>query len=162
AQFLGIDMSLLIELVNQLAHCGLIAPLRITLKRTLGRHSNSVQFAQPAEVLEERAVGQANSKTAKIFHDQSASDIAAKSTARMDLDLTLGFGRDLLRWRAGNPAFKSRQDELLLDAALKEKLIDTDQLRAQTFVVNIAFDRGQGRCEQLLKRKNLGWHEARL
>jgi hypothetical protein len=119
---------------------------------------NAIQFTQPAEVLKERAVGQADSKTAKVFHDQSARDIAAQGAAGMDLNLTPGFGRDLPSWRASHPAFKSRGDELLLDAALNEKLIDTDQLRAQTFIVNIAFDRGQRRSEQLLNGKKLGGH----
>ena len=80
----------------------------------------------------------------------------------MDLNLTLRFRGDVLEWAASFPAFKSIRNELSLQSALQEKLVDAQQLLAQTRVVDITLDGGQSGLEQLLNGQKSGWHGARL
>ncbi len=155
-------MSLLGELIDQPAHRGLIAPLRIALERAFGRHLDPIDFGHPAEMLDQGAVGQADGKAAKVFQEQSACDITAQGAAGMDLNLALRFGREVLEWAVSLPVFETLGDELRFEPALQEQLIDTEKLLAQTLVVDIAYDGGQRRSEELLNRNKRSWHEARL
>ena len=162
AQFLWVEVSLWGELIDKPAHRSLIAPLRVALQRALGRHLNPIQFVHTAEVLKQRAVRQANGKTAKIFHDQSACDITAQGATRMDLNLALSFGRYVFEVGAGLPLFEAVGNELRFQSAVEEQLIDPEKLLAQAPVIDIAFDGGQRRPEELLNGQKSGWHEARL
>ncbi|PYJ91136.1 MAG: hypothetical protein DME62_15845 [Verrucomicrobia bacterium] len=159
AQFFGMAMGLLIELVDQRANRGFIGPLRIALESALGGYLDAIQFAQSAEVLQERAIGQTDGETPKVFHDQSARDVTPQGAAGMDLNLALGFGGDVLEWATGLPVFETRRDELFLNAALNQELIDTQELIAQTPVIDIAFDSGQRRLEGLLNGNQASRHE---
>ncbi|HYV27204.1 MAG TPA: hypothetical protein VFA77_06700, partial [Candidatus Eisenbacteria bacterium] len=104
-------------------------------------------MGHPAEMLDQGAVGQADGKAAKVFPDQSACDITAQGAAGMDLNLALGFGRDVLEWAVSLPIFETLGNDLRFEPALEEQLIDPEKLLAQTLVVDIAFDGGQRRSE---------------
>jgi hypothetical protein len=65
----------------------------------------------------------------------------------------------VLELATGLPLLEARRDELFLDTALKEELIDTQELLAQTPVIDIAFDGGQRRLEGLLNGQQGRWHE---
>src|SRR5439155_26215043 len=54
AQLFGMAMGLLLELVEQRANRGLIGPLRIALESAVGGYLDVIQFAQSAEVLQQR------------------------------------------------------------------------------------------------------------
>src|SRR5215475_14513167 len=152
-------MSLVTELVNQGADRRFVGPLRITLECTLGGDLDAIHFGQSAEVLEQGAVGQADSQAAKIFQEQSTHDVTAQSSASMDLDLSLCFGGNVLESAPSLPGLEAGGDELGFQATLKEKLIDTQELLAHTLVIDIAFDSGQRGLEQLLNRKQGSSHE---
>src|SRR5207245_5869193 len=144
--------------MNQPAHSGLLAPLRIALQSALGRHLDPIHLGHPAEVLEQRTIGQADGKAAKVFHDQSAGDVTAQSAARMDLNLALGLGGNVFEFGPSLPVLEAVCNELRFDTAVKQKLIDAQELVAQTLIVDIAFDGGQRGPEQLLNEKKWGWH----
>ena len=134
------QMSLLGQLVNQSLHCGLVGPLGITLQGTLGWHADPIDFTDAAKVLKEWTVGQADSKSPEIFHDEGAHDIASQSPTSMDLNLALSPGRDVLEFALGFPLIKSRSDELFLEATVDEQLVHAQELIAQASIVDIAFD----------------------
>src|SRR5688572_4108164 len=121
------QMGLLSELVHQRAHRGLVRPLRIALEGAFGRHLDSIQFAQSAEVLEQRAVSQADGEAPKVFHHQSTREVTSESAASMDLNLALGFGGDVLELAPGLPVLEARSDELLFQAGLNQELIDAQE-----------------------------------
>ena len=66
---LRMEVGLLGELIDEAAQGRLVAPLRITLQRALGRHPHPIEFGDAAEVLEQRAIRQADGKAAKVFQD---------------------------------------------------------------------------------------------
>jgi hypothetical protein len=104
--------------------------LRIALQSALGRHAYSIQLGDLAEVLEQRAIGQAERKAAKVFHDQRAQDITAQSTAGVPLNCALGFGGDVFALGASLPALESVGHELRFQSAEEEQLIDAQELLA--------------------------------
>jgi hypothetical protein len=134
------QMSLLGQVVNQIGHGGLVGPLGITLEGAFGRHADSINFTDATEVLKEWTVGQTDSKTSEIFHDEGAHDIASQSPTSMDLNLALRLARDVLEFALGLPLVKSRGDELFFNATVDEQLVHAQQLIAQASIVDIAFN----------------------
>jgi len=153
SKLFGMQMSLLGELVNQGLKGGWIGPLRITLERTLGRHADSIDLTDPAEMLKEWTVGQTDSKTSEIFHEEGAHDIAAQSPTSMDLNLALSLGRDFLEFAPRLPLIKSRRDEVFFQPAVQEQLVHAQKLIAQASIVDIAFDGRERRLKGLLNGK---------
>jgi hypothetical protein len=134
------QVSLPGQVVNQIRHGSFVGPLGITLECAFGRHADSIDFTDATEVLKEWTVGQTDSKTSEIFHDESPHDIASQSPTSMDLNLALRLARDVLEFALSLPLVKSRSDELFFDATVDEQLVHAQKSIAQASIVDLAFD----------------------
>jgi hypothetical protein len=110
-------------------------------------------------VLEQGAVGQANGQATKVFQEQSAHEVTPQGPTGVDLNLALCFGGNALESAAGHPGLEAGGDELGFEAALAEKLVDTQELLAYASVIDVAFDGGQRGLEQLLNGEQGILHE---
>ncbi len=84
-QLFGMVMSLAQSLPNEFIERFLIRPLGVALQGALGGDFDFVDFIDQAETLEERTIGQAGGKAAKIFLKIGAQNIAAQGPAGVSL-----------------------------------------------------------------------------
>src|SRR6266446_341843 len=118
-------MSGLVQsLVSHLVESRFLDPMSIALECALSRDDHFIEFAQAAEMLKEGAVGQAGGEAAKVLLEIGAQNIAAQGSARLELEVQLGFGRGVLVKLARGQA---KADELLFGVGLGEELIDAQQ-----------------------------------
>src|SRR5207244_5163288 len=84
------------SLVNHLVESRFLGPMSIALELALSRDDHFIELAQAAEMLKEGAVGQAGGEAAKVLLEIGAQNIAAQGAAGLELEVQLGFGRDVL------------------------------------------------------------------
>src|SRR5205807_6026341 len=133
----------------------------ITLERALAGHRHAGHFAEAAEILEQRAIGQAGSEAAVFLLEQHPGDVAAQGTAAVELTVLLSLGSGL--FAAADPALEILSDQEAFQSAQAQQLIDAQELSAQEPVIDIALDGGQDLRQERFKRNNGGVrHKARV
>ena len=147
--------------MDRLAHWGFRPPEVIALERAFAGHLDAVHFAQAAEVLQKRAVGQTGGKAAIVLPEQVAGEVAAQGAAAVELVVLLGAGADL--FALGKPALEIALQEAGFQAAVNQELINEQELVAELAVIDIALDGGQDLRQRGLEWNNDGVrHGARL
>src|SRR2546426_2495746 len=102
------------SLVNHLVESRFLGPMSIALELALSRDDHFIELAQAAEMLKEGAVGQAHSEAAKVLLEVGSQNIAAQGAAGLELEIQLGFGRDVLGKSAGRqPTSQQKPMDLL-------------------------------------------------
>ena len=114
-QLFGVVAGLAEGFVNQLIQQRRLQPMSIALEGALGGDDHFLQFPQATELLQERTVGQAGGEAAKVLLEIGAQNIAAQGSARLELEVQLGFGRGVLVKLARGQA---KADELLFGVGL--------------------------------------------
>jgi len=129
------------ELLNHWPDLGLGPPLVVTFERALAGHGDAGQFTEAAEVLEQRAIGQAGGKAAIVLGHEGASDVAAQRASAVALAVLLGLGADLLV--LAPPTLQIFFHQASFQAAGNQQGIDAQQLVAELAIIEVALNGGQ-------------------
>lgn len=157
SQPLGVFVGLTEQLLNNPIEGLLVDPMGIALEGAFSRHDHAVDLAQAAEVLQQRAVGQASGKGPEPFLEQMAGDIAAEGPTRVKLMVQLGFDRD--DPAALLPLLDRLGDETLFDSRKAQQLVDALELLPSLPVIEVANHDGQGQPDGSGKRNQTSWHK---
>ncbi|MDO8540749.1 MAG: hypothetical protein Q7S40_09970 [Opitutaceae bacterium] len=141
-QGLGLSVRLPEQFVDEPIERGLVGPVGIALQGALVGDNDAVELGCPAEVLEEGAVGEADSEAAKVLLQERAQEIATQSAAGVELEVQLDTGAD--RRVTLRPGFEAVGDETSFAAGEPQQFVDAQELVAHLAVIDIALDRGQG------------------
>ena len=140
------------ELINEWAHFGLGPPLVIALNRALAGHLHQVDPANATEVLEQRAVGQADGKAPVVLPEQSPSDIATQCALAVKLMVLLSWRTEL--FASAQPAAQVGFQELSFQTTFDEQCVDVQQLIAPLAIIDITLDGGQDLRQGRLEGNN--------
>ena len=147
------------QLINDLTHLLFGPPLVVTFEGAFAGDLDAAQFVDAAEVLQQRTVGQSGGKDPILLAEQLAGEVAPQSAAAVALVVLLGAGADLAA--LSQPALEIGLKEAGFQAALKQELVNAQEVVAKLTVIDIALDGGEGLRQRHLKGNNSGVRHGR-